>query len=137
MIALDLPGFGDVARCPPSEISIAGYGRVVAELLRALGLDRVVVVGNSMGGFIAAELAIQHPDRVERLVLVSAAGVSQIERREAPALIGRGAGRRLLATAARPQQRIGAPAAAAPHGAARWSPATRRRLQADVACEGS
>ena len=46
------------------------------ELCERLGLERVAVVGNSMGGFIAAELAIQQPVRVERLVLVSAAGIS-------------------------------------------------------------
>ena len=33
------------------------------------------MVGNSMGGFIAAELAIAHPERVDKLVLVSAAGI--------------------------------------------------------------
>ncbi len=39
-----------------------------------LGIDAAAVVGNSMGGFIAAELAIAFPQRVERLVLISAAG---------------------------------------------------------------
>ncbi len=42
----------------------------------ALGIDAAAVVGNSMGGFIAAELAIAFPQRVERLVLVSPAGIS-------------------------------------------------------------
>jgi pimeloyl-ACP methyl ester carboxylesterase len=56
----------------------------------------VSVVGNSMGGFIGAELALQFPTRVERLVLVSAAGLSQEKVRAEPVLaVGR-----LLATGA-------------------------------------
>ena len=75
VIALDLPGFG---RSPmPSEpISISGYARMLDALLGELGVDAAAVVGNSMGGFVAAELAIAFPQRVERLVLVSAAGLS-------------------------------------------------------------
>ena len=42
----------------------------------ALGVERVSVVGNSMGGFIGAELALSFDTRVDRLVLVSAAGLS-------------------------------------------------------------
>ena len=38
-----------------------------------------MVVGNSMGGYIASEVAIERPDLVERLMLVSAAGVSQMD----------------------------------------------------------
>ena len=73
--ALDLPGFGR-SEMPRAEISISGYGRTVNQFCEQLGLDEVVLVGNSMGGFVAAETAIQFPSRVERLVLVSAAGIS-------------------------------------------------------------
>jgi pimeloyl-ACP methyl ester carboxylesterase len=76
VIALDLPGFG--ASPPPSgEVSIPRYAGVLAELCDALGVVRADVVGSSMGGLIAAELAIREPRRVERLVLVSAAGLSR------------------------------------------------------------
>ena len=75
VVALDLPGFGQ-SPMPPEKISIPGYGRLVEGVLDVLGLDAVALVGNSMGGFIAAEVAIQFPARVERLVLVSAAGLS-------------------------------------------------------------
>lgn len=74
-VALDLPGFG-ASPMPRETITISGYGHIVDELLTELGIDAAVVVGNSMGGFIAAELAIRFPRRVERLVLVSAAGIS-------------------------------------------------------------
>ena len=52
------------------------YARLLDGLLDQLGIDGAALVGNSMGGFIAAELAIAFPQRVERLVLISAAGIS-------------------------------------------------------------
>ena len=75
MVTLDLPGFGH-SPMPAEKISIAGYARLLDRLLGELGIDAAAVVGNSMGGFIGAELAISFPQRVERLVLVSAAGIS-------------------------------------------------------------
>jgi pimeloyl-ACP methyl ester carboxylesterase len=74
-IAVDLPGFGE-SPMPPEKITISGYGRWLDALLSELGVEAAAVVGNSMGGFIAAETAIKFPHRVERLVLVSAAGLS-------------------------------------------------------------
>jgi pimeloyl-ACP methyl ester carboxylesterase len=75
VITFDLPGFGS-SEMPAEDISIPGYGRWVDALLDELGVGSAAVVGNSMGGFIGAELAIQFPARVERLVLVSAAGLT-------------------------------------------------------------
>jgi pimeloyl-ACP methyl ester carboxylesterase len=75
VFALDLPGFGR-SEMPLREITISGYGRCVNKFCDQMGLDEVVLVGNSMGGFVTAETAIQFPSRVERLVLVSAAGLS-------------------------------------------------------------
>jgi pimeloyl-ACP methyl ester carboxylesterase len=74
-IAMDLPGFGR-SEMPAEKISIHGYGKAVDELLRELGVTRATVVGNSMGGFIGLEVAITFGTWVERLVLVSAAGLS-------------------------------------------------------------
>lgn len=74
-VALDLPGFGR-SPLPRERITISGYGAIVDELLETLGISAACLVGNSMGGFIAAEVAIRFPQRVERLVLVSAAGLS-------------------------------------------------------------
>jgi pimeloyl-ACP methyl ester carboxylesterase len=75
VVTLDLPGFG-YSPMPSQEISISGYARLLDRLLGELGIDAAAVVGNSMGGFIASELAIAFPQRVERLALVSAAGIS-------------------------------------------------------------
>ncbi|MDQ3629932.1 MAG: alpha/beta hydrolase [Actinomycetota bacterium] len=74
-LAVDLPGFGQ-SPMPEEKITITGYGVLVDELLEELDISAASIVGNSMGGFIAAELAICFPERVERLVLVSAAGLS-------------------------------------------------------------
>ncbi len=78
VIACDLPGFGR-SPMPSEKITIEFYGRVVAELCDRLELGPCVLVGNSMGGYIASELAISRPDLAERLMLVSAAGVSQMD----------------------------------------------------------
>lgn len=78
VVALDLPGHG-MTPMPNEQITISYYGRVVAELCRRLDLPPVVMVGNSMGGYVSAEVAIQAPEIVERLMLVSSAGISQRE----------------------------------------------------------
>jgi pimeloyl-ACP methyl ester carboxylesterase len=75
VIAMDLPGFG-CSPMPPQQITINGYAKVVDELLDSLGIERAVVVGNSMGGFIGAEMGIELATRVEKLVLVAAAGLT-------------------------------------------------------------
>jgi pimeloyl-ACP methyl ester carboxylesterase len=78
-IALDLPGFGD-SPMPSWDISMAAYGRMLHDFCEKLGIERLAaLVGNSMGGFISTEAAIEEPARFERLVLVSAAGISFAE----------------------------------------------------------
>jgi pimeloyl-ACP methyl ester carboxylesterase len=72
VVALDLPGFGR-SQLPTARISIRGYAAVLDRLCDLLELDSVVLVGNSMGGAIAVEMAARFPARVQRLVLVSAA----------------------------------------------------------------
>ena len=85
VLALDLPGFGESEK-PVDDISMSGYGRTVDDLCERLDLGEVVLVGNSMGGFVAAETAIQFPARVERLVLVSAVGITSTDLYRAPAM---------------------------------------------------
>ncbi len=76
VIAIDLPGFGE-SECPAKKISISRYADTVDALLDVLEIDQPLkLIGNSMGGFIGAELAIRYPARIERLVLVAAAGLS-------------------------------------------------------------
>ncbi len=75
VIAPDLPGFGR-SEMPSGRISIQGFARVIDALCDRLGVVEPVVVGNSMGGFIGAELALAFPTRLRKLVLISAAGIS-------------------------------------------------------------
>jgi len=75
VVTLDLPGFG-YSPMPAEPITMSSYARLLDRLLGQLGIDAAAVVGNSMGGFISCELAIAFPQRVERLVLISAAGIS-------------------------------------------------------------
>jgi pimeloyl-ACP methyl ester carboxylesterase len=84
VLALDLPGFGH-SPMPEWEISIERYGRLLHDFCEALGVRDCAVVGNSMGGFISAEAASAEPGRFEKLVLVSAAGVSHVRLRRQPA----------------------------------------------------
>jgi pimeloyl-ACP methyl ester carboxylesterase len=85
VIALDLPGFG-LSPMPRDEITISRYGRSVDALCEHLRLGRVDLVGNSMGGYISAEVAIQFPQRVDRLTLVSAAGITSADLAHRPIL---------------------------------------------------
>jgi pimeloyl-ACP methyl ester carboxylesterase len=80
-IAMDLPGFGH-SPMPKETITISRYARILDGLCEELGISAATVVGNSMGGFVSAELAIAFPQRVERMVLVSAAGISTYHHRE-------------------------------------------------------
>lgn len=78
-IALDLPGFGD-SPMPSWQIDMPAYGRLIHDFCEKLGIDRVAaLVGNSMGGFVSTEAIVERPSRFERLVLVSAAGISFAE----------------------------------------------------------
>jgi pimeloyl-ACP methyl ester carboxylesterase len=78
-IALDLPGFGH-SPMPSWDISMANYGRLLHDFCERLGLEHVAaLVGNSMGGFISTEAVIEEPERFDRLVLISAAGISFAE----------------------------------------------------------
>jgi pimeloyl-ACP methyl ester carboxylesterase len=88
VIAVDLPGFGRSA--PSGEgIAISGYSRVISGLLEELAIEKAILMGNSLGGWIAADVAVREPERVGALVLVDAGGVvpTFAERRKALAMM--------------------------------------------------
>jgi len=85
VVALDLPGFGR-SQPPREPISIAGYARRVERVCDLLDLGRVALAGNSMGGLVAAELALRFPERVERLALVAPAAIPAAEYNPLPAM---------------------------------------------------
>lgn len=73
VVAVDLPGFGRTPIDERDALTIQGYVEFVLAVADALGWERFVLHGNSMGGLVGTILAADHPDRVERLVLVSPA----------------------------------------------------------------
>ena len=73
VISLDLRGHGD-SGVTPDLYTIDGLAREVLALLDRLGVYRFVPVGHSMGGMIALSLALEHPERVERLIIVDSLG---------------------------------------------------------------
>ena len=74
VISMDLPGFGLTGPAPTNDYRIESYTRFVLGVADALRVQRFVVAGNSLGGEIAWHVAAAAPARVERLVLVDAAG---------------------------------------------------------------
>jgi pimeloyl-ACP methyl ester carboxylesterase len=70
-IAIDLPGFGDSDKPFPAAYDARFFARWVAATLDALGLDRTHLLGHSMGGRVAIEVGMRHPDRIDRLVLMT------------------------------------------------------------------
>ncbi|WP_339081915.1 alpha/beta fold hydrolase [Pseudomonas sp. TMP9] len=74
VISLDLPGFGLTGPFPGGDYRMAHYSAFLANVLDQLQVPRAVVAGNSFGGQLAWQFALDHPQRVERLVLVDAAG---------------------------------------------------------------
>jgi pimeloyl-ACP methyl ester carboxylesterase len=74
VLAPDLPGFGQSEKPSPARYAygIESFAEAMVDMIAGLGLGRVSVVGHSMGGAVAITLAAEHPELVERLVLVDA-----------------------------------------------------------------
>jgi pimeloyl-ACP methyl ester carboxylesterase len=76
VIAPDLLGHGQSDK-PRADYSVAAYANGMRDLLGVLDVERVTVVGHSLGGGVAMQFAYQFPQLVERLILVSAGGVTK------------------------------------------------------------
>jgi pimeloyl-ACP methyl ester carboxylesterase len=70
-IALDLPGFGDSVKPIRADYDARFFARAVVGLMDALGIERADLVGNSLGGRVALEVALRSPERVNRLGLLA------------------------------------------------------------------
>lgn len=76
VIAVDLLGHGQSDK-PRADYSVAAYANGMRDLLSVLDIERVTVIGHSLGGGVAMQFAYQFPQLVERLVLVGAGGVTK------------------------------------------------------------
>jgi pimeloyl-ACP methyl ester carboxylesterase len=74
IISLDFPGHGLTRAPADSRLSAEGLADFVDAFATKLALPKFAVAGNSMGGGVAWQLAVRHPDRVDALILVDAAG---------------------------------------------------------------
>jgi pimeloyl-ACP methyl ester carboxylesterase len=75
VIALDWPGHGESPAPEPDYRPVAAsYADVLADVVGGLDLQQPTLIGNSVGGFAAARLAITEPQRVSRLILVNSGG---------------------------------------------------------------
>lgn len=75
VLAPDLAGFGYSDRSPGGRYEPESWRAQVLAFLDALEIDKAHVVGNSFGGSLALALAIHHPERVDRMVLMGSVGV--------------------------------------------------------------
>jgi pimeloyl-ACP methyl ester carboxylesterase len=81
VIALDLPGFGD-SDLPPGSYDVGTQAERLADILDELGVQQAHVLGNSMGGQIAALFAARYPERVRSLALFANAGIESPHKSE-------------------------------------------------------
>lgn len=108
VIAPDLLGHGQSAK-PRADYSIGGYANGMRDLLTVLGIDRVTVVGHSLGGGVAMQFAYQFPQRTERIVLVGTGGLGPEVNPIIPLCTVPGSDLSLAGLASRPVRKVGVP----------------------------
>ncbi|WP_370179428.1 alpha/beta fold hydrolase [Rhodococcus wratislaviensis] len=74
VLAPDLPGHGDSAK-PRGDYSLGAFAAWLRDLLHELGIERVTVIGQSLGGGVAMQFSYQHPELCDRLVLIGSGGL--------------------------------------------------------------
>ncbi len=74
VIRFDLPAFGLTGPDPKNNYTIERYAEVVIAVLDALNVEKAILVGNSLGGYIAWATTVLHPQRVVKLALVDSSG---------------------------------------------------------------
>src|SRR5512139_2863995 len=74
VLAPDLLGHGESAK-PMGDYSLGAHASGLRDLMSRLSIERATIVGQSLGGGIALQLAYQHPELCDRLVLVSSGGL--------------------------------------------------------------
>jgi 2-hydroxymuconate-semialdehyde hydrolase len=74
-VAFDLAGFGMSMPAAPVPFTVPTWTRQAFEVMDQLGFDRFSIVGNSLGGRIAMQMALDAPERIDRLVLMGSGGL--------------------------------------------------------------
>lgn len=81
VIRLDLPGFGLTGPFPDGNYKISAYVNFLHEFLEKLNIKSCILAGNSLGGNIAWHYVLAHPEKVEKLILIDAAGLKYTEKK--------------------------------------------------------
>lgn len=97
VIALDLPGAGHSGAPADLSQSPASLARVLDGFVQALGLTKVYVVGNSMGGYVSLWWSLAHPERFDRLLIMHAPGFPEARLYALHALLSLGLSKALFA----------------------------------------
>ena len=74
VIRMDLPAYGLTGPFPDRDYAMDHYVDFIQNFLKQTGVDRCILGGNSLGGQIAWRFTLAHPDQVEKLILIDAAG---------------------------------------------------------------
>ncbi len=77
VFAVDLPGFGRSDKPADAPYGYPYFARFIRDFMSGLGLERASLVGHSMGGAVALQVAFTFPEKVDRLVLVGSAGLGR------------------------------------------------------------
>ena len=76
-IAIDLPGFGESDKPPEMNYTVDQFRKIITSFLEKISIDKepTSLIGHSLGGYIASELAIQDPNQISQLVLIDSSGM--------------------------------------------------------------
>ncbi|NBV88309.1 MAG: alpha/beta fold hydrolase, partial [Betaproteobacteria bacterium] len=78
-IGLDMPGFGHSDKPESLQYNDDTFDRTLIQFFDAIGLDRAILLGNSLGGAISLRFVLDHPERVLGLILMAPGGVEERE----------------------------------------------------------
>lgn len=76
--AFDLPGHGFASKGPDVACSVPAYRQMLADFMDAIGADKAVIVGTSLGGHVVASYACEHPERIRAIALCGSMGLVPI-----------------------------------------------------------
>ena len=79
LISIDLPGFGLTGAIPSANYTTESFMDTVTILTNQLGVEKFLIAGNSMGGGVAWRYTLEHPAKVEGLILLASSGVGSKE----------------------------------------------------------
>ena len=79
VIVPDLPGFGYSSKPRDRDYGTTFFSQALVGLLDAVGVERCALVGNSLGGAVSICAALDHPQRVEKLILMAPGGIEDLD----------------------------------------------------------